>query len=76
MKGCDAFSVRHIDNFIHFSWHDLVTLFVNPCGTDFIFAFIVESSSITTADMRAFSVVPQSNMSTAKSFSIAFELPP
>ena len=42
--------------------------FVTSCGTDFlIFAIVAKSSSIINVDMRVFSVVPESNMSTAKS---------
>ena len=42
----------------------------------FIFAIVVESSSTIIVDMQAFSMVPEINMSTAKSLSIAFELLP
>ena len=52
-------------------------LFVTSCGREFfIFAIIFESSSMMIVNMRAFYVVPEINMSTAKSLTVAFELPP
>ena len=51
--------------------------FITSCGTVFfIFAIVVESSFMIIVDMQAFSVVPETSMSTAKSLSIVFELPP
>ena len=77
MKGCDAFSVRHINHFLQFFWYDLChSLLLPHMAAFFIFAIVVESSSMIIVDMQAFSVVPETNMSTAKSLSIAFELPP
>ena len=78
MKGCDAFSVRHINHFLQFFLAWFMSLsFVTSCGTPFlIFAIVVESSSIIIVAMRAFSVVLETNISTAKSLYIAFEIPP
>lgn len=58
MKGYDAFSVRHINNFIQFFGTIYVTFFVAPRDADFIFAFVVKCSFIITLNMRAFSVMP------------------
>ena len=50
--------------------------FFTWCGTDFVvFAIAVESLSMVIAYMWAFYVVLETNMSIAKSFSIAFDLP-
>ena len=57
MKGCDAFSVRHINHFLQSFRHDLCHSFVTSSCTDvLIFAIVVKFSSMIIVDMRAFSV--------------------
>ena len=58
-------------------WHDLCHSLLLPHVADlFIFVIIIKPSSMIIFYMRAFSVVPETNMSFSKSLSIVFELPP
>ena len=71
MKGCDSFSQRHINHFLHFLAWFMSLSFVTSCGTDFlIFTIAVESSSIIIVYIQASSVGPETNMLTAKSIPI------
>ena len=77
MIGCNAFCVRPIYHFLQFFGVIYVTLFCYLMWHNFfIFATVAESTSMIIVDMRAFSVVPEINMSTAQPLSIAFELLP
>ena len=75
-QGCDAFSVRHINHFLQLFGMIYVTLLLPHVADLFIFVIIIKPSSMIIFYMRAFSVVPETNMSFSKSLSIVFELPP
>ena len=77
MKECYALSVRYVNHILQFFGMVDITPFVTSCSINIlIFAIIVKSSSMTIVDMQAFSVWPETNLSTTKSLFIAFELPP